>query len=61
MHGTITPYIRQTPVLHASGSDAGLEPFPLTLKLEFMQYAGSFKARGAFANLLTRPIARPAW
>jgi threonine dehydratase len=43
-------------VLHANGCDAGLEPFPLTLKLEFMQHAGSFKARGAFANLLMRPI-----
>ena len=40
----------------SSGSDVGLEPFPLTLKLEFIQHAGSFKARGAFANLLTRPI-----
>lgn len=56
VHDVIRPYIRQTPVLHANGSDLGLTPFPLTLKLEFMQYAGSFKARGAFANLLTRPI-----
>src|SRR5207245_10467799 len=29
---------------------------PLTLKLELFQHAGSFKTRGAFANLLTRPI-----
>jgi threonine dehydratase len=28
----------------------------LTLKLEFMQHAGSFKARGAFANLLLRDV-----
>src|SRR5205085_4941649 len=28
----------------------------LTLKLELFQHAGSFKARGAFTNLLTRPI-----
>jgi len=56
VHDIIGPYIRQTPVLHANGSDSGLDPFPLTLKLEFMQHAGSFKARGAFANLLTRPI-----
>ena len=27
---------------------------PLTFKLEFLQHAGSFKARGAFANLLLR-------
>jgi threonine dehydratase len=56
VHDIIGPYIRQTPVLHVNGSDGGLDPFPLTLKLEFMQHAGSFKARGAFANLLTRPV-----
>jgi threonine dehydratase len=56
IHGVIAPYIRQTPVLHASGTDVGLEPFRLTLKLEFTQHSGSFKARGAFANLLTRSI-----
>jgi len=56
VHGIIAPYIRQTPVLHVNGTDGGLDPFPLTLKLEFMQHGGSFKARGAFANLLTRPI-----
>ena len=55
-HGVIAPYIRRTPVLRANGSDVGLDPFPLTFKLEFLQHAGSFKARGAFTNLLTRPI-----
>ena len=38
------------------GRDVGLGPFSLTLKLEFIQHGGSFKARGAFTNLLTRPI-----
>ncbi|HXT31520.1 MAG TPA: threonine/serine dehydratase [Vicinamibacterales bacterium] len=56
IHEVIRPYIRRTPVLHASGSDVGLGPFPLTFKLEFVQHAGSFKARGAFTNLLTRQI-----
>ena len=56
VHDIIGPYIRRTPVLQVSGSDVGLDPFPLTLKLEFTQHAGSFKARGAFANLLTRTI-----
>ena len=56
MHDVIRPYIRRTPVLHASGRDVGLGPFPLTFKLEFVQHAGSFKARGAFANLLTRTV-----
>jgi threonine dehydratase len=56
VHGVIRPYIRETPVLRTNGGDVGLEPFPLTLKLEFLQHAGSFKPRGAFTNLLTRPI-----
>src|SRR5574339_356841 len=56
VHDVIRPYIRQTPVLHASGADVGLAPVPLTFKLELTQHSGSFKARGAFANLLTRPV-----
>ena len=56
VHDIIAPYIRHTPVLQVNGRDVGLDPFPLTLKLEFTQHAGSFKARGAFTNLLTRPI-----
>jgi threonine dehydratase len=56
VHEIIAPYIRKTPVLQTNGSDVGLGAFPLTLKLELMQHAGSFKARGAFTNLLTRPI-----
>ena len=39
-----------------TGADFGLPAFPLTLKLELLQHAGSFKTRGAFANLLTRAI-----
>src|SRR5262249_22278857 len=56
VHDIIRPYIRRTPVLQVTGADVGLDPFPLTLKLEFTQHAGSFKARGAFTNLLTREI-----
>ena len=52
----ITPYIRVTPVVQTSGADFGLSAFPLTLKLELFQHAGSFKTRGAFTNLLTRAI-----
>ena len=52
----IRPYLRRTPVLEASGADLGLDAFALTLKLELCQHAGSFKTRGAFANLLTREI-----
>jgi threonine dehydratase len=39
-----------------SGADVGLAAFPLTLKLELLQHAGSFKTRGAFANLLLRHV-----
>src|SRR5258705_12871467 len=52
----IAPYIRVTPTLQVSGADFGLASFPLALKLELLQHSGSFKARGAFANLLLRKI-----
>jgi threonine dehydratase len=51
----IKPHVRRTPVLETGGADLGLS-YPLTLKLEFTQCSGSFKARGAFANLLTRKV-----
>jgi threonine dehydratase len=56
VHEIIRPYIRETPVLNADGAEVGLEAFPLTFKLEFLQHSGSFKVRGAFTNLLTRPV-----
>jgi threonine dehydratase len=43
----IRQHVRRTPVIEAEG---------LTLKLELLQHSGSFKARGAFANLLTRDV-----
>src|SRR5689334_14693316 len=52
----IRPHIRRTPILQSSGREVGLDPFPLSLKLEFLQHTGSFKSRGAFANLLTRTV-----
>ena len=52
----IRPYIRRTPVMTFDRSELGLPAGPLTLKLELMQHSGAFKARGAFANLLTREI-----
>ena len=57
-HAVIAPYVRVTPVLEVTGEDFGLPPFPLLLKLEHLQHSGSFKARGAFANLLMREIPR---
>jgi threonine dehydratase len=55
-YALIKPYVRVTPVLAADGADFALGPFPLTLKLEHLQHSGSFKTRGAFTNLLRRPI-----
>lgn len=37
-------------------AEFGLPPGPLLLKLEQLQHSGSFKARGAFANLLMRAV-----
>ena len=56
VHDRIRRYIRRTPTVQVAGTDFGLPPYELTLKLEQLQYAGSFKTRGAFANLLSRPI-----
>jgi threonine dehydratase len=52
----VRPYLRVTPVLELRGSDVGLGSLSLTLKLELLQHSGSFKARGAFANLLLRAL-----
>ncbi|HEV3205980.1 MAG TPA: threonine/serine dehydratase [Terriglobales bacterium] len=52
----IRPYIRLTPIIETDGADFGLDGVRLIHKLELLQHSGSFKARGAFANLLMRPI-----
>ncbi len=52
-HQRIAGHVRRTPVMEiASHSGSGA---PVSLKLEFLQHTGSFKPRGAFNNLLTRP------
>ena len=56
MERRIRPYIRRTPILECGGSEFGLGPFSLFLKMEGLQHSGSFKVRGAFANLLSRKI-----
>jgi threonine dehydratase len=58
-YDTIRPFIRRTPVFRVDLSE--LDPTgpalpAVTLKLEQLQCAGSFKARGAFANLLLRDV-----
>ena len=55
-YSQIAPHIRLTPVLRSRGREFGLPDFPLTFKLEHTQHSGSFKARGAFANLLLRDV-----
>src|SRR4051812_41383928 len=52
----IAPHIRRTPTLDADGADLGAPGRRITFKLELMQRAGVFKARGAFTNLLTRAV-----
>ena len=47
----IRPFIRRTPVLQLDKTESQL-PAPITLKLELLQHAGSFKPRGAFNRLL---------
>lgn len=54
----IRPFIRRTPVLQLNGSEIGLDTATFFLKLELFQHTGSFKPRGAFTNLLTRPVPR---
>jgi hypothetical protein len=55
-YARIAPHIRQTPVLAVRAQDFGLAGGALSLKLELTQHSGSFKARGAFANLLMREV-----
>ncbi len=51
--GRIAGHVRRTPFLQTRSPLA--DAAPLTLKLECLQHSGSFKARGAFHNVLTRP------
>jgi threonine dehydratase len=53
---TIRPHIRRTPVIAVDAADLGLSGPPVTFKLEFLQHTGSFKARGAMLNMLTRAV-----
>jgi threonine dehydratase len=55
-YNRLRPHVRRTPVIECAGADFGLDAGPLTFKLEHLQHAGSFKTRGAFANLLLRDV-----
>ncbi|HVI88903.1 MAG TPA: threonine/serine dehydratase [Dongiaceae bacterium] len=50
--GRVAGHVRQTPVLDLAPGTFGL-PARILLKLESLQHAGSFKARGAFNALLS--------
>jgi len=52
----IRPHIRRTPILEVDGADFGLDSIKIVFKLELFQHSGSFKARGAFTNILTREV-----
>jgi threonine dehydratase len=52
----IRPHVRRTPVLETDGADWHLGNFQAIFKLEMLQRGGSFKTRGAFANLLLREV-----
>ncbi len=54
-HRRIRPYVRQTPVIELAWPGGGT----LALKLESLQHAGSFKARGAIAQVLDVPAGLP--
>src|SRR5829696_4566275 len=52
----IRPHIRRTPILEVDGADFGLDSIKIVFKLELFQHSGSFKACGAFTNMLTREV-----
>lgn len=54
-HALIEAHVRRTPVMELRRGALGGDWTPV-LKCEFMQHAGSFKPRGAFFNLLSRPV-----
>lgn len=52
----IQPHIRRTPTIEVAGRDLRVGLDQVTLKLEYLQHAGSFKSRGAFTNLLMHDV-----
>lgn len=50
-YARIRDHVRRTPVIDIDAAELGLASGSLALKLELLQHSGSFKARGAFANL----------
>lgn len=48
----ISPYVRRTPIISTRPGELGLK-HGVALKLELLQYTGSFKPRGAFNRILS--------
>jgi len=52
-HNRIAEHVVETPLLNVQSFGLG---YPVQLKLEQLQHAGSFKARGAFNTLVSEPV-----
>ena len=54
----LAPFVRRTPIVEVDARDLGLPAArpPLVLKLEVVQHAGSFKARGAHLQMLAERV-----
>lgn len=52
----IADRVRRTPVVELNASTLDLPPASLTLKLECLQFSGSFKARGAFSAMTSAAL-----
>jgi threonine dehydratase len=48
----VSPFVRRTPIISTRPGELGLS-HGVALKLELLQYTGSFKVRGAFNKILT--------
>lgn len=56
----LAPFVATTPVFAREGIAAGPDGATLEFKFELLQNAGTFKARGAFANILALDDAQKA-
>jgi threonine dehydratase len=52
----VQPRVRRTPTIDVDAADCGCDAAAVSLKLELLQHTGSFKVRGAYANLLLRDV-----
>ncbi len=56
----LAPWVAITPVFARAGINSGPDGATLEFKFELLQNAGTFKARGAFANILALDAAQKA-